>query len=228
MKKYLSLLIFSVPVIGFCQAPEPNEKEAVAKITITDFKKQPRANEAITFEAMKTKKVYEVTSGKNGTCSLLLPKDDTYKVKYKSFINQKEYNSFTIPGEEGKLTIEVDIQMEEEEKTFVLRDVFFDTGKTTLRPESFKALNELTEAMKVKPTLVIEIGGHTDNVGTPQSNFILSQGRADAVRNHLIKNKIAPNRITAKGYGDTLPVAHNDTDEGRQKNRRTEVKIIKE
>jgi OmpA-OmpF porin, OOP family len=228
MKNFLLFTALLIPSIASSQTPEPNEKEAIAKITITDFKKQPRAGEVILFEAQKTKKVYEITSGKNGTCALLLPKNDTYKVKYKSFINQKEYSSFSIPGDEGKLTIEVILQMDEEEKTFTLENVFFDTGKATLRPESFKALNELVEAMKAKPTLVIEIGGHTDNVGTPESNLTLSQGRADAVKNYLVKNKIASGRVLSKGYGDTLPVAYNDTEKGRQQNRRTEVKIIKE
>jgi OmpA-OmpF porin, OOP family len=228
MKNILSLTVLLFPLIAFAQALEPNEKDALAKITITDFKKQPRAGEVIIFEAKKTKKIYEITSGKTGKCELLLPKNDTYKVKYKSFLNQKEYKSFSIPADEGQLTIEVTIQMEEEEKTYTLENVFFDTGKTTLRPESSKALNELVQAMKAKPALIIEIGGHTDNVGTPASNITLSQGRADAVRNYLIKNKIAPDRVTSKGYGDTLPVADNDTEKGRQQNRRTEVKIIKD
>jgi outer membrane protein OmpA-like peptidoglycan-associated protein len=82
--------------------------------------------------------------------------------------------------------------------------------------------------MKLKPTLIIEIGGHTDNVGTPESNIKLSQERANAVRNYIINKGIAANRITAKGYGDTMPVADNSTEEGRSKNRRTEVSIIKE
>ena len=82
--------------------------------------------------------------------------------------------------------------------------------------------------MTKKKNLVIEIAGHTDNVGKPEANMKLSQGRADAVRNYLIKKGVKPDHVSAKGYGDTSPIATNDTDAGKQRNRRTEVRIIKE
>ena len=113
-------------------------------------------------------------------------------------------------------------------KTYTLKNVFFDTGKATLKKESYKALNDLVKVMELKNTLVIEIAGHTDNVGSYESNIKLSQDRANAVRNYLIKNNISNERIFAKGYGYTQPVADNSTEKGRQQNRRTEVRIIKE
>jgi len=75
--------------------------------------------------------------------------------------------------------------------------------------------------------MVIEISGHTDDVGDDALNLELSQKRAESVRNYLIKNGIASNRVTAKGYGETQPIADNSTPEGKAKNRRTEVKILK-
>lgn len=228
MKQIILLVFLLVSQTTFSQNLKPTDKEAVVNVSITDFKLKPKAKEEIIFVSEKTKKIYQTISGDKGSCSLLLPKGDKYLVRYKSFINQKEYSSFEIPGTDDLITMEVKIQMDAEEKTFVLENVFFDTGKSILRTESFKALNELVEAMKAKPTLVIEIAGHTDNVGSPESNLKLSQGRADAVRNYLIKNGIAPVHVTAKGYGDTLPVAYNDSEEGKQKNRRTEVRILKE
>ena len=80
----------------------------------------------------------------------------------------------------------------------------------------------------MKKGMVIEIGGHTDNTGKHAINMKLSQARANTVRNYLIKKGISPDRVKAKGYGDTQPVAPNDTEEGRKQNRRTEVNIIKE
>ena len=76
--------------------------------------------------------------------------------------------------------------------------------------------------------MVVEIGGHTDNVGDNYSNQKLSEARANVVRTYLLEKGIAPGRITAVGYGETRPVASNDTPEGRQQNRRTEVKILNE
>ena len=79
----------------------------------------------------------------------------------------------------------------------------------------------------------IEIAGHTDNIGSEESNMKLSQARAEAVRNYLISKGIKPERITAKGYGDTQPIAYNtnpdgsDNPAGRQQNRRTEARITK-
>jgi outer membrane protein OmpA-like peptidoglycan-associated protein len=84
------------------------------------------------------------------------------------------------------------------------------------------------EVMTLKPNYVIEIGGHTDNVGKDESNITLSQNRANAIKQYLVKKGINADRIIAKGYGESQPIATNDTDEGRQKNRRTEIKIIKE
>jgi outer membrane protein OmpA-like peptidoglycan-associated protein len=106
--------------------------------------------------------------------------------------------------------------------------VFFDSGKSTLKPESAKELNELVEYMGLKKTMVVEIAGHTDNAGNKDANQKLSEERANAVRDYLIKKGIAADRVIAKGYGDTQPIADNTTEAGKQKNRRTEVRTIKE
>jgi outer membrane protein OmpA-like peptidoglycan-associated protein len=82
--------------------------------------------------------------------------------------------------------------------------------------------------MKLKKTLVLEIAGHTDNVGTPEGNLKLSQDRSNSVRDYLVKKGIATTRIVPKGYGDTQPIASNDTDANKQKNRRTEVRVVRE
>jgi outer membrane protein OmpA-like peptidoglycan-associated protein len=113
-------------------------------------------------------------------------------------------------------------------KVYTLRNVHFDTGKATLRPESYAAINDLLEVMKNKKKMVIEIAGHTDDVGDDDSNLRLSQARAETVKNYLISKGIQKERVSAKGYGETQPAASNDTPEGKQENRRTEVRIIKE
>ena len=82
--------------------------------------------------------------------------------------------------------------------------------------------------MRFWKSLVIEIAGHTDDVGAAEANQTLSEDRANTVRDYLLKKGIALERVTAKGYGDTQPVADNSTAGGKQKNRRTEVRIISE
>lgn len=108
----------------------------------------------------------------------------------------------------------------------VLRNVFFDTGKYILRPESTPELERLHKLLKEITRLKVEISGHTDNVGSDDLNQKLSENRAKAVVTWLVDRGIEPGRITYKGYGPSEPIATNDTPGGRQQNRRTEFKII--
>lgn len=108
----------------------------------------------------------------------------------------------------------------------LLRNIFFDIGKSTLRSESNSELDRLVQLMKDVSSLKVEISGHTDNTGSASLNDQLSQDRAEAVVNYLIGKGISKSRLTAKGYGSTKPVASNNTTSGRQENRRTEFEII--
>ena len=107
-----------------------------------------------------------------------------------------------------------------------LNNIFFDFNKATLRTESITELRHMIKFMQDYPKLKVEISGHTDSVGTEDVNRKLSQGRAEAVREYLVSHGISTTRITAKGYGASKPVAPNATEEGRQRNRRTEFRII--
>ncbi|MCB9232014.1 MAG: OmpA family protein [Bacteroidia bacterium] len=107
-----------------------------------------------------------------------------------------------------------------------LNNVFFESGKSELLPASFPELDRVVKLLKDNPGITIELAGHTDNVGADEANQILSDQRANSVRTYLTQQGTAEKRITAKGYGETVPVATNDTDEGRQLNRRVEFKIV--
>jgi outer membrane protein OmpA-like peptidoglycan-associated protein len=110
----------------------------------------------------------------------------------------------------------------------VLRNIYFDFNKATLKPESYRELNNLKKIMDQNPWYKVEIAGHTDAIGSAQFNMELSQKRAQAVVNYLVKQGINPGRLIAKGYGETQPLASNDDElEGRELNRRVEFKIIK-
>jgi outer membrane protein OmpA-like peptidoglycan-associated protein/tetratricopeptide (TPR) repeat protein len=109
----------------------------------------------------------------------------------------------------------------------ILRNVFFNTGSHDLLPESRVELQKLIEFLKLNSSLVIEISGHTDNVGNQELNQKLSESRAEEVYNYLKFKGINESRMTYKGYDFSIPVSSNDTPEGRSLNRRTEFKIIK-
>lgn len=109
----------------------------------------------------------------------------------------------------------------------VLNNIFFDFNKSTLRPNSYKSLNTLLSTMKRYPMMAIEISGHTDNVGSMSFNQRLSDARAGVVRDFLVRNGIDSKRVGAFGRSYRQPIASNDTPQGRQLNRRTEIKILK-
>ena len=108
-----------------------------------------------------------------------------------------------------------------------LNNVFFDFDKYDLRPESFVELDRVVKLLKENPAIEIEMSAHTDSRGADDYNFKLSDNRAKSVREYIVSKGIDANRITSQGYGETKPVATNDTDEGRQLNRRVEFKILK-
>ena len=109
--------------------------------------------------------------------------------------------------------------------TVTLKNIFFDTGKSNLRTESHAELNRLIKLMNEVSSLKIEISGHTDNTGSASLNNKLSQSRAEAVVAYLIGKGVSKGRLIAKGYGSANPIASNNTEQGRQDNRRTEFKI---
>jgi cytochrome c oxidase subunit 2 len=105
--------------------------------------------------------------------------------------------------------------------------LLFETGKSTLKPSSQEQLKNISEIMKAFPAVEIKLGGYTDNVGDQKANLKLSDNRAKAVMAELIKLGVAANRIKAEGYGDQFPVATNETDAGRQQNRRIDIRVTK-
>ena len=106
-----------------------------------------------------------------------------------------------------------------------LGDVLFDTGRAELKAGAFGTVDRLATFLRENPERRVAIEGHTDAVGSDSSNLSLSQRRADAVRAALVSRGIDGTRITAQGMGEAVPVASNDTGEGRQRNRRVEVII---
>jgi len=215
---FTAIICFGVSVIG---------QNAPFTVVVVDFKEKPIEGEQIIFSGIKTKKIFKGITNKEGQFEIEVPGGDTYEIKIKSVGDAKEYNTIEVPKlEEGytfnKGTLTV---MIEEPKFFTLDNVYFDSGKATLKSSSYKELNELAEYLTLKPETIIEIAGHTDNVGEEVANLQLSQKRAEAVKKHLVSKGITASRVTAKGYGESRPVSDNSSDKGKAMNRRTEVHI---
>ncbi len=165
-----------------------------------------------------------------GEYKIVLPYGQKYSMRAiaKDFIAEGDNVDLTqmkgfqeIKGKELKL-VPIEIG-----RTVRLNNIFFDTGKSELRPESGPELDRLVTTLNEAPKIVIEVRGHTDNTGSNEINAKLSQDRADAVREYFISKGIEPDRVGSKGFGESKPVATNDTDDGRQQNRRVEFLIVK-
>lgn len=115
----------------------------------------------------------------------------------------------------------------EEGKAIQLKDIYFEFDKHELMPRSFVELNKLLQILRDNPKMVIEIVGHTDNIGRPEYNKYLSRKRAKSVVTFLMENKISPARLRYRGVGEVKPIASNSTEEGRFQNRRVEFVIVK-
>lgn len=131
--------------------------------------------------------------------------------------------------EKVQIPVKPTIQLTVEEQK-ILQDVFenleFATGKWTIKASSFPSLDKLALLMVTKPNYSLKISGHTDAVGSEKSNQTLSVNRANAVKAYLNKKGVSKNKIEARGYGESQPIADNETEEGRQKNRRVEFNIF--
>jgi outer membrane protein OmpA-like peptidoglycan-associated protein len=157
----------------------------------------------------------------------------TQGAEYALYVNKKGYLfqslNFNYSEVENFEPIELDIELEKikEGSVSVLKNIFFDTDKYDLQEKSITELQKIIRFLNGNPTTRIEIGGHTDNIGAVTYNRQLSENRAKSVYNYLTKNGVDPKRMITKGYGPDKPIGSNDTEEGRQLNRRIEFKVIR-
>jgi outer membrane protein OmpA-like peptidoglycan-associated protein len=118
-------------------------------------------------------------------------------------------------------------------KPIILKDIYYDYNKATLRPQSLIVLDTVVAIMADNPNIIIEMGSHTDSKGTDVYNIELSQARAQSCVDYLASKGVPTSRMVAKGYGESRPIAPNtlpngrDNPDGRQLNRRTEFKVLR-
>lgn len=152
--------------------------------------------------------------------------------RYAMYIKANGYllhsENITVPAGERGMEMDLDVKLGalESGSLATMNNLFFATGSAELQPASITELNQLKQLLQTHGALRLEISGHTDNDGDAAVNQPLSEARAIAVRDHLLLQGIAADRLTAVGFGDTKPVAANDTDASKALNRRTEIKVL--
>lgn len=173
-----------------------------------------------------------LSSPLDGSFKIVLPYDKNYSIRASAdhFFAISENLNLDSLVKAGYKEIHKDLYLAPIEIGQIVRlnNVFFDFDKWDLRPESFVELNRVVELLKQNPSIVIEMSAHTDSYGSDDYNFRLSDERARSVMQYILSQGIAASRISSKGYGETKPVAANDTDENRQLNRRVEFEIVRD
>ena len=147
-------------------------------------------------------------------------------ISYSLHIEQMGYEPFDAIIANIGDSMHVELTPIKKGEVFIMNDMFFASNRTRILSSSEKSLNDLYMFLQRNPEVRIKIMGHTDSVGKDKANQKLSEGRANAVRDDLIERGIAPERIEAIGYGESRPIDTNDTEEGRQNNRRVEIEIM--
>lgn len=200
------------------KAPLPKKQET-RKITVTVNDPQGSGIPA-DIDIRKTDRGIEIYSEKrtvNGKGEIDVPAGDSeLLVSAPGYVPKK----VTVTEEDKEKVIE--LEKIEKGKSYVIDNILFDIDKAYLKRESLNILDKLIRIMKGNPGLNLEVRGHTDSTGERAYNMKLSERRADAVIEYMIKNGVSPVRLRAVGFGDTKPIASNATPEGRKKNRRTE------
>jgi outer membrane protein OmpA-like peptidoglycan-associated protein len=207
--------------------PKPS---VIVKGVVSNAKTQEKLDAWVLVEDLTTGELIATAKSNSlsGEYLVVLPAGRNYSVS----ANKESFffysNSFNVPSTARYQEIKKDIALKPVEKgaRVVLNNIFFETGKATLTQESYIELSKAVALLNTNKKMVVEVGGHTDNVGSDEANMKLSHERARSVRDFLVKSGIEAERLEAKGYGETQPVADNDTEEGRKANRRTEFVVL--
>lgn len=182
----------------------------------------------VQIKSMESKHITFIPVDEDGdyVASLLKNEDYLLTIKGEDIVYQSTYvaakDSITAPV----IKLEMEVQPIEVGKHYRLHNIYFAFNSADILANSQKVLDEFIVFLNDHPTLQISIEGHTDNVGSDEFNLILSENRAKAVYNYLVNNGIDANRLQYKGFGESNPIATNETEEGRAMNRRTEFVIL--
>jgi outer membrane protein OmpA-like peptidoglycan-associated protein/tetratricopeptide (TPR) repeat protein len=227
------LASLTAPVKETVIAPVMEIKEAqltiLKGVVIDDVTKKPLEATIDIVDNLKNEMIASFTSNSaSGKYLVSLPSGRNYgiAVRKENYLFHSE--NFDIPKTAAYSEVVKDVALKNISvgNKIVLKNIFFDFDKATLRPESTNELELLIKLLHDVPTLKIEISGHTDSKGADAYNKTLSNNRAKAVVDYLIAKGITADRLTAVGFGEEQPIGSNDTEEGRQMNRRTEFKIL--
>ncbi len=234
---FLFLLIGS-PLAVQAQALKAKKQLTVFMINAVDNKTEADLPASFTISALAAKKKWIGQSTPGKPFSFTLTRTDTLNViaNAKGYYEAEEtmvVSCDTCPDYGYAIRLDKEdpkadsiFRNLEVNKAFKLDKVYFDQSSYVLRPESYPQLDKLVKTLRQMPNVVIEIAGHTDNVGDRRLNQALSENRAKIIRGYLARHEISETRLRTNGYGDSRPAAPNDSEENKRKNRRVEFVVL--
>ena len=225
MKKILLFLILLNQLI-IAQNSEINSDFARTTITIKNEFNIPYPNTRILIKG--STKNYTFISDIQGNGIIDLKKGEEFRVS--CFVNGEEFKFdevIYIEKNKNIISANIDLQFDLYESIFEIKNLNFKTAKYNIEEKYFQELDNLKSLLVNENEIKIEIAGHTDNNGSELANQLLSENRAKSVKSYLIKNGIDKLRINCVGYGEKQPIADNNSKQGREKNRRIEIRILK-
>ncbi|MBO6937670.1 MAG: OmpA family protein [Deltaproteobacteria bacterium] len=209
---------------------EATETEAAMRLFVVNGEDVPIPGVVIKMTAPNGNHYFTQPTDSHGYAEVLVPISTRYEMEYLSLGRRNTTATVEVPDgprRDVRLTLRYrqwrPPAPPEDEPGFRLDGVNFETSSARIDRGSYPRLDRVVEYLEHKPDARIRVSGHTDNVGNPRANQRLSEQRAQAVREYLVSKGIAGDRIEAVGYGDTQPLASNDSDEGRARNRRIEA-----
>jgi OmpA-OmpF porin, OOP family len=214
----VTLTIFTTPLFA--------QDDLVASGRITDSRTGKGVKASIRYSSIPTGSIFGRFSDSTFTFSIF------GTARYQITASADGYNPRTVivdPKDiDSNNRVVRNISLTPKGETMVLNHLIFAQGKSVIDPESFSELDEVVQMLKENPRIEIRLEGHTDNVGNPKMNLELSQKRVDAVKKYLVDKGIAKNRIDTKSFGGSQPLGNEMTPEARAKNRRVEMRILKD
>ena len=223
MKNYLFFLFFC---LVFTQSTGQNFDFTKTKITLKNEFGVPYPNAIIILSSSDTNYIVNIDNNGEGIIDLVQGTEFTVT----SYISEEKFEFDEIVFIEKNKNINqvnIDLQFDLYSKIFEIKNLNFESGKFNIQKQYFKDLENLVILLREQINIKIEIAGHTDSIGDNKTNIILSNNRAKSIKSYLVKNGIIESRIKCVGYGEKQPITNNSTKEGREKNRRIEIRILK-
>ena len=215
-----SLLFFAIEC-SLAQAPE-----ITVKGTITDTRTGKGIKANIRYSSIPTESI----TGRFNDSTFSFPIFGTAHYQITASVEGYHPKTIIVTPQDVDLNKNIirNLKLAPKGQTIVLEDLIFAQGKSIIDPKSYAGLNEVVQMMKENSNMEIQLEGHTDNTGSPKANLSLSQDRVDAVKKYISSKGVSKSRIQTKAFGGTQPLGNELTPEARMKNRRVEMRILKD